>query len=362
MLSRTFTGRPRGFNKGTHDCVVRTSDGGVFHEHRAFLCTTTPFFRALFSKEYGSNREATLKGVTSSVFETLLTFYYTDQIDLTSDNVLDVLDASDMLLMDAAKEQCVQFLLRDIGTENCLGMMALTLRYNLPGFRESLLTFALEHFDLLWQSSDEFVEATAPLLFELLSSDELNVRREIHALYAIQRWSSFTRTFDGPVLYSLLQCVRVGLCGQEALQEFRQRCPAMVQSMAYQAAVSHTLQRGPCACSPIPQLLLQMATLSPDLAAAASGDKPGAWPGTFPASVIPSTSNGVKLDMVDYCYNCGGSSPDRWLPRMPYEMLFVVGGWCEGHARAALEAYDPCANRWLVHPNPGFEARRIIVR
>ncbi|KAH9383503.1 hypothetical protein HPB48_025056 [Haemaphysalis longicornis] len=61
--------------------------------------------------------------------------------------------------------------------------------------------------------------------------------------------------------------------------------------------------------------------------------------------------------MVDYCYNCGGSNPDRWLPRMPYEMLFVVGGWCEGHARAALEAYDPCANRWLVHPNPGFEAR-----
>ncbi|KAH7967460.1 hypothetical protein HPB49_024945 [Dermacentor silvarum] len=59
-----------------------------------------------------------------------------------------------------------------------------------------------------------------------------------------------------------------------------------------------------------------------------------------------------------YCDKCGRNNPERWLPRLPYNMLFVVGGWSMGQPLSAIEAFDPCADRWVHHKNESiFEPR-----
>ncbi|KAL3252100.1 hypothetical protein MRX96_054913 [Rhipicephalus microplus] len=42
---------------------------------------------------------------------------------------------------------------------------------------------------------------------------------------------------------------------------------------------------------------------------------------------------------------------------MPYQMLFVMGGWSEGQERDTIETYDPRAGRWLVNQMQGFKPR-----
>lgn len=34
-------------------------------------------------------------------------------------------------------------------------------------------------------------------------------------------------------------------------------------------------------------------------------------------------------------------------PRVPNEILFVIGGWSEGSARATIETYDTRADKWI---------------
>lgn len=57
------------------------------------------------------------------------------------------------------------------------------------------------------------------------------------------------------------------------------------------------------------------------------------------------------------CQKCGLTNPERWLPRLPSELIIVFGGWSNGQPRATIEAYDPRVNRWFQHKDADFTAR-----
>ncbi|XP_065292299.1 kelch-like protein 10 isoform X2 [Dermacentor albipictus] len=305
----------------TTDCVVRTADGGEFPAHRALLAATSGYFQAAFSEGIGASRDVTLDGVSAVVFEELLYFLYTDSICLDSDNVLQILEAADCLMMDEARDKCLQYLIGEMRQDNCLGFAALAKPHYAPFFKEALLKFIREHFDEVWRHSDEFLHTRPELLCEVLSSDELNVRKEVDLLRALDRWISSATDEDLTALPALLQCVRVGLCSQSELDEIRQRCPDFVRTKEYQEAIEEALQRALCRCQPSPLVL---------------------WATLAPGSL--------------FCGRCGGSPPYRWRPRLPYEVLAVVGG-CSDDGQ--IEVYDPKADRWIVHTNNDAVTPRV---
>lgn len=42
---------------------------------------------------------------------------------------------------------------------------------------------------------------------------------------------------------------------------------------------------------------------------------------------------------------------------MPYEMVFVVGGWSSRNERSGIETYNPRSRQWILHSTKGFEPR-----
>ncbi|KAK8785084.1 hypothetical protein V5799_008558 [Amblyomma americanum] len=136
----------------TADCHLRTTDGWHFLAQRGFLSATSRYFRALFGEEYGSPRDVLVSGVKGSALDILLTFLYTDQLFVSVPNVLDVLQAADMLLLDEPREQCLKLLLRYMVPENCLSLAALTRRYPYPKFTKTVMNYALLHFDQVRRS------------------------------------------------------------------------------------------------------------------------------------------------------------------------------------------------------------------
>lgn len=375
---------------GTEDCVLRTDDGGAFRVHRALLCAASPFFRGLLQ---GGDAEVHVGGVKGSVLNALLAHVYTNQLCVTTQNVMEVMAAADMLLLEDCRDKCMEMLLKNIQLENCLSMVMVSKKYYWRSFRDYLLGYVLEHFDEIWRVSAEFPEMPARELCELLELPELNVRQEQTLLYAIARWSNAVGDLPivhRPGLRQLLQCVRVGLCKPADLEEFRKLCPALAESLAYREAVLEARERGPCLCSPIPFLLENgharepgapvaeeaaagvAARLAAELAGAALDDaaaaEADAGAAAAPADVgadvdteEEDADSGVAEDLPvvkPYCDKCGRNNPERWLPRLPYNMLFVVGGWSMGQPLSAIEAFDPCADRWVHHKNESiFEPR-----
>ncbi|XP_075538578.1 uncharacterized protein LOC142572983 isoform X1 [Dermacentor variabilis] len=161
-------------------------------------------------------------------------------------------------------------------------------------------------------------------------------------------------------------------------------------SPAYREAVLEALERGPCLCSPIPFLLEKFSAQEPgapvaeaaaigvaapivadpaavvrnDAAAAVADADASAAPADVGSDVDMEEDDadvGVTEDLPvvkPQCNKCGKNNPERWLPRFPHNMLFVVGGWRMGQPLSDIVAFDPSANRWVYHKNESiFEPR-----
>ncbi|XP_049520863.1 kelch-like protein 10 [Dermacentor silvarum] len=347
----------------THDCRVRTADGGEFIAHRGFLCALSPVFQALFCVDYGGRRDVLLHDVTASTMDALFGYHYLDKLLIDEENVTEVLAAADMLLMDEVRSLCLNYMLRNMDIENCLGMATLARWYHCPNFSHAVLSYVREHFDQVWRTSDEFPEVSEGLLVELLASNELNVRNEADLLQAIVRWSSVRNASSaseaGADLSRLLQSVRVGLCGSLTVEDFCRLYPTLACSRSYCDVVCEAQRQGPCLCSPSPLLLVQYAARRSDACTARpSIDGNGDNGNTGVSDVVAAAAPRSPALPQRQCERCGvARNPERWLPRMPYEMLFVVGGWSDGQERDAIETYDPRAGRWLMKHMQGFGPR-----
>ena len=80
--------------------------------HKAILSARSPVFAAMFQhdmKEAALNR-VDIVGIEPAVFQALLRFIYTDQVNLTSENSEALLAAADRYFIDLLKAKCEAFL------------------------------------------------------------------------------------------------------------------------------------------------------------------------------------------------------------------------------------------------------------
>ncbi|XP_075743926.1 kelch-like protein 10 [Rhipicephalus microplus] len=347
---------------GSHsrDCVIRTADGGEFRAPCSFLSALSPVFQVVFSVDYGGRRDVLLTDVSASTMTALLRYYTSNTLRLNEDNVTEVLVAADMLLMDEARNCCLNYMLRNLKIKNCLGMAALAQWFYCPEFKRLVLSYAREHFDQVWRTSDEFPGISEALLVELLTSNELRVRTETDVLHSIVRWYSRNASpvKAGADLFRLLESVRVGLCQSLEPTDCCHSSPTLAGIDAYNAAVLEAQQRAPCLFSPCARLLLQYAARSclPAHVATPSDEGRGDGNNADVTAVGAPARPGLPTQVP--CGSCGVvRNLERWLPRMPYQMLFVVGGFNECGERDTVETYDPKAGRWLMSRMQGLNPR-----
>ncbi|KAL3212693.1 hypothetical protein MRX96_035827 [Rhipicephalus microplus] len=245
----------------SRDCVIRTADGGEFRAPRSFLSALSPVFQVVFSVDYGGRRDVLLTDVSAPTMTALLRYYTSNTLRLNEDNVTEFLVAADMLLMDEARNCCLNYMLRNLKIENCLGMAALAQWFYCPEFKRLVLSYAREHFDQasdshcteiafssrVWRTSDEFPGISEALLVELLTSNELRVRTETDVLHSIVRWYSRNASpvKAGADLFRLLESVRVGLCQSLEPTDCCHSSPTLAGIDAYNAAVLEAQQRAP---------------------------------------------------------------------------------------------------------------------
>lgn len=84
----------------------------TFQAHQVVLAAGGQYFRAMFASAMYDieNRCITLHDVAPSTFQSLLTFIYTGEIDITWDNCQDVLAAADMFGITCVVTECTTFL------------------------------------------------------------------------------------------------------------------------------------------------------------------------------------------------------------------------------------------------------------
>ena len=100
------------------DFTIRDKYGVKIKSHRLFLATQSEYFSALF-RRHPMATETTFKDFTNDVIKISLDYIYFHKVDLTRNNVQDVLMFADFINLTEVIELCAEYIIRNIDQSNC---------------------------------------------------------------------------------------------------------------------------------------------------------------------------------------------------------------------------------------------------
>ncbi|KAK7285352.1 hypothetical protein RJT34_20121 [Clitoria ternatea] len=125
-------------------------EGRSFYAHKACLISSD-IFRAMFDGGYreGEAKHIEIPNIKWDVFESMMRFIYTGNVDVNKDIALDLFRAADQYLLDGLQRICEYVISQDISMENVLLMYEMSEAFNGTSLKHACILFMLEHFDKL---------------------------------------------------------------------------------------------------------------------------------------------------------------------------------------------------------------------
>ncbi|XP_033221117.1 kelch-like protein 10 isoform X2 [Belonocnema kinseyi] len=278
-------------NQQLCDGLIRCAGNKTFPVHRAILSAVSPYFKALFinSLKGGQSEvtEVSINVVPADIFGLVLDYAYTGTCKVTPENVEQLLPLADQFEVLGVVQLCCQFLLHELRPDNCL--------------EERGRKYIRHNFKRILKDSTEFKDLSIEELEAILRDDELNVRNEEIVFEAIKFWIEAKidkRRIHFPRLF---QCIRFGLMSSKFFNS---------------NILSSRLIENDEECRRI----------------------------LYPVRAYLAEQDAKQSGETDLKHPLSR-------PRIPYEILFAIGGWSAGSPTSFIETYDTRADRWFLSVN-----------
>ncbi|XP_059171541.1 uncharacterized protein LOC131952738 [Physella acuta] len=173
------------------DYIVKVEDEN-FRCHRVILAASSHFFRALFRSNMKEEKEGcvTLSGMSAPTFQFILKSLYTGEVDLRSDNFIEVWQAADQLQVDFIVQNCEDFACEVIALENFEVIFKTAKSLNSKKVLDIRKTFLLEKFDEV-SGTDVLMDLEFNDFNELIGSHDLKVSSEDIVLSTVMKWVEY---------------------------------------------------------------------------------------------------------------------------------------------------------------------------
>ncbi|XP_071746391.1 BTB/POZ domain-containing protein 2 [Lepeophtheirus salmonis] len=178
--------------------------------HRCILGGASPIFERMFG---GNFRESNMKDmkilvldVLPSAFKTMLKWIYTDEADLSLDNVAPVLYCAEKYQLSTLKYECISFIMKNFEIENLCQLFYQTRLHHVSELIPNMkICIGMNASRSL--SSDSFLNIKHnEVLKDILSLDELDLD-EIEVFKAALRWLSARKKEDNNVKKSMREII-----------------------------------------------------------------------------------------------------------------------------------------------------------
>ena len=191
------------------DVVLNVEDAS-FPSHRLVLAASSLYFERMFTNGMCEETatEITLNQVTSSAIKRLLEFAYTSKLDISTNVVLEIFEAADMLQFTSARKFCEEFLLQQIQESNCLAFMVYADAFSSEQLYAKAKLCAAQSFKQQCKSS-AYLELPLSHVTELLSEDCLELEYEEHVYEAMKSWLLHDTRARKQFIAEIFKCVRL---------------------------------------------------------------------------------------------------------------------------------------------------------
>lgn len=264
------------------------------------MSASSPYFRALFTNALDAveKREVEIPGVTADIMQIIIDYAYTRRATIDEKNVECLLPAADQFLVHGLVKRCCDFLAGELEAQNCIGIHNFARHYFCPNLERVSYRYLMHNFSEVVATSNEYTGLCVEDVFEILSSDDLNVKSEEMAFAALLSWIDYDSENRKCHIPGLLRAVRLGLLSTQFFVE---------------KVKAHPYIKDNEQCKPL---------------------------------VIETLKFLYDLDM-DEDKDLDITNPLA-RPRVPHEVMFVVGGWSGGSPTNIVETYDMRADKWIV--------------
>ena len=202
------------------DAVVLKAGETEIPCHRSVLVAMSPYFKARFRYDLMESRKDTIevKDVPGDALSSIVDFTYTGDIELTVDNVQDILSASSFLQVDEVMNLCCSFLMNEISLENCLEILFFVKTHCHHKITSDIDKFTCRHFQQIAMKKD-FLNSSFEIILALISSFDLKVSSEEEVYTAVLEWVKQDPEKRNHHLPTLLSHVRLPMLSMSYLME-----------------------------------------------------------------------------------------------------------------------------------------------
>ena len=322
--------------------VTLQAAGTSFPAHRNVLAVSCPYFYKLFTSDMKEKTAETINlealEVRASAVDTLLSYLYTGDIDVTHFNAEELLVLADYFLITEVKVMASDELESKIDVNNCLFYLDFAERYNCDRLTQASRLFLDKHFPDVTQSED-FLNLGVSEVQDIISSDNIIVEKEETVYNCIISWIEHKPEEREVYFPKLLSCVRLCSMSREYIQtnvissslvQAYDSCMELVEkALEIQTPPDILLPQKPRKC-------LQPAV---DVIIAISGTQSR---DTQPSTVrcyVPEEDNWFEMKHFPHQIN--------WHGLVEYEQeLYTVGGERNGEVSDSLEKFNFKTNTW----------------
>uniref|UniRef100_A0A3P9JNH2 BTB domain-containing protein n=1 Tax=Oryzias latipes TaxID=8090 RepID=A0A3P9JNH2_ORYLA len=203
------------------DCTLKVGDRS-FPCHRLIMAACSPYFREIFFTEDGKEAEDTkeviLEDVNPSILDMIIQYLYSAEIDLTDDNVQDIIAVANRFQIPSVFTVCVNYLQKKLSLSNCMAIFRMGLVLGCPRLAVSARNYIADRFEFL-HKEEEFLKLAAHEMFAIVGGDSLNVEKEEMVFEAVMAWVRHDREKRVKFLKDAFNCIRFRLLPEKYFKE-----------------------------------------------------------------------------------------------------------------------------------------------
>ena len=323
--------------------VVLRAGGTEIRTHRAILAACSSYFLAMFTHELRESEQdvVEIKDMDPEILSCLVDFAYTGEVEVTVENVQEVLSAASLLQITQVQDICCEFLKKQLDANNCLGIKNFAEANGCSQLSDVIDEYARRHFQEVAAGS-EFLNNSWENIAKLISSSNLNVKSEEEVYSAVMQWVKQDPTDRAQHLPNLLAEVRLPMLSVPVLMNEVDCEPLIKQNIECRDLLDEAKR-------------YHLLPDRRDLRSANSGFTPRkSTLGTLYAVGGKESSESITRSVETYCH-----LQDQWkeatgmiVRRQQLGVgvldgkVYAVGG-SDGSLRlSSVECFDPATNFW----------------
>ncbi|XP_078498169.1 kelch-like protein 9 [Lissotriton helveticus] len=211
-------------------CDVVLEAGGItFPAHKVILASASSYCKIIFTGNE-ANAETPehiqLKDASAKGLRTVLNFIYSNQLDISIDNVQDTLKAAETLLVREAIKLCFTFLEESLEENSCMAVINIVKKHGPEELKQKAMRKLGQHYREILKDDRQLKELDSGTLAEILDRKEIQEYSELELFTFTKTWllHDSARLKDAE---DLLKRIRFPLIPLEDLQQSVQEVPFM---------------------------------------------------------------------------------------------------------------------------------------